>query len=341
MNDTKVISRASSWKSAGSRKINLQSIQKRIDATRSQIVGDRKAVARYNRLIRQLSNKTNLLHPASMNHANGLRNLDDCLTVLRNLSGCWQRWQRPVEDWSFDSKKVRLSPRQALTKLIDHLLLKNKQVKVPNIFYQVWFRLWEHINREHLKLFTHLAAGNGIRGSHLGKQVTCRDWNILLDAPADAPIDVALRDPQSLLLLTQLDHPAGLTRRRRKKIRTAKISMSNDRCWEPIPVCDFYRTEENHLYSNGPRTWIVRQITSESELSKEGERMRHCVKSYLGLCLKKKCAIFTLEVRDIIRTRPLLTIDVMPETQEILEAKGYKNRNPKKEEMKVIEIWAR
>lgn len=87
------------------------------------------------------------------------------------------------------------------------------------------------------------------------------------------------------------------------------------------------------------KKYIIKQISSSTELFKEGKLLHHCVFSYLNKCHVNDCAIFSLRIINEQREeRRLLTIEVRQNT--IYQIKGLYNRSYNENEYKIIKLWA-
>lgn len=85
----------------------------------------------------------------------------------------------------------------------------------------------------------------------------------------------------------------------------------------------------------GDVTWSVRELVTDKELLDEGWTMRHCVSSYSYACSRGETTIFTLR-RDGARCA---TVQVDPQTREIIQARGVRNRNCARDELEVLTTW--
>jgi hypothetical protein len=97
-----------------------------------------------------------------------------------------------------------------------------------------------------------------------------------------------------------------------------------------------YQTYGEH----GCAIWRFKQIRSEYELFKEGESMHHCVLNYTNGCLRKDISIWSL-TREYPLTPPhrRLTIEVHRD-RAITQCRGFANRLPYVDELRMVKRWA-
>jgi len=97
-----------------------------------------------------------------------------------------------------------------------------------------------------------------------------------------------------------------------------------------------YRTEGD----DGPTIWRMHQITNASELFREGERMHHCVFSYLERCMEKLSSIWSLTCEHPSgKFRRGITIEV-DEHGAVVQCRGFANRSPCEGELAIVSRWA-
>lgn len=137
--------------------------------------------------------------------------------------------------------------------------------------------------------------------------------------------------------------------RRRLRVLTAPQALNASQRWHqqnnprasnrgrrkrsvPLPESEIAGWE---LKSKDDR-WTIRQIGSSDELAQEGRKLSHCVGTYLGRALQRRSVIFSFRKNN---TR-LLTVEVRPGTNQIVQARGFHNRAPTKEERWMLRLWA-
>jgi hypothetical protein len=107
--------------------------------------------------------------------------------------------------------------------------------------------------------------------------------------------------------------------------------------WSGRPIPDaVYRTEEE----GSPAVWRIHQITDAIELSREGERLRHCVAKYRSSCMASKSSIWSLTYEyPFGKFNRGLTIEVDDEGA-IAQCRGFANRAPLERERAILQRWA-
>jgi hypothetical protein len=96
-----------------------------------------------------------------------------------------------------------------------------------------------------------------------------------------------------------------------------------------------YRREE------GGQVWTIRELLDSDELAAEGKAMDHCVASYTDSCSKRETTIWSLGLEGQGDHQRTLTIEVNPETKEVVEAKMKDNDEPDERSRSLLEDWAR
>jgi hypothetical protein len=279
---------------------------------------------------------SSLLAQIQLDQPAGLAQIKSVIQVCGNLARLSKRWVRTPESWEHQHGASGF----VLRDLIDHLFKSDEQKAIPAFMYACWFKASDKIAMNHQTLFIHAANGNSLRGTEFGKSIARKSIGRLYDVPADTSFaDARHYASTGRLTKRSLDFGVIVTRRRRKQWRHQTRRGSNI-FWPSIDVDDFYLTKTVKEGNVLDRTWIIRQLTSGDALAAEGERLDHCVGEYVSCCLKGISSIWTMESRDLLRTRPLLTIEITPSTKTIVQIKGFKNRDPRENELAIIRQWA-
>ena len=332
-----------------------QLIDHSISATGASIASNLRSQLAFYRLANCLRANSNLLSPSRLDYPAGLSRIKAVINVCRNLASHQNRWIRQPEEWNGttvnpcdsnrNSKEAANSARDSIghgiRALIDHLLaLENSP---PAFMYTCWFEDSEARHLKNQSLFMHVAAGNSIRGTAYGKSLTRKMVARLPNVPADSTFQNALHQAQTGKRLEhRADFPGILTKRRRKAwIINPYLRCRKNISWAPINVADFYLREESPGRIIQERTWIIRQLTRRFELTNEGKRLQHCVGTYWRDCLEARTSIWAMESRDLLRTQPLLTIEVDPRSRKIVQISGLRNRSPRTQEISIISKWAK
>lgn len=85
----------------------------------------------------------------------------------------------------------------------------------------------------------------------------------------------------------------------------------------------------------GPLGWSITELNSTTELAREGTVLHHCIGGYGYLCTTGNSAIFSLRSFG----KPVITIELEPETRVVKHALGDFNRACSSAEMELIQQW--
>lgn len=108
------------------------------------------------------------------------------------------------------------------------------------------------------------------------------------------------------------------------------------RRWGPCGVPGFERIEG----AVNPDRWIIQELRSSEELTKEGHVMNHCVGSYVSECFRRESAIYSLSRGKRNRRHRRATIEVDPKERKIVQVQRRSNFDPTAEDMRIIHEWA-
>lgn len=92
-------------------------------------------------------------------------------------------------------------------------------------------------------------------------------------------------------------------------------------------------------FING-KFWTIDELLTDKELRVEGGILQHCVADYVKLCARRDTSIWSLKVHEGDSHRRILTIEVIPETKLIRQAKGKRNAPPTAPVAEVLRAWA-
>jgi len=81
--------------------------------------------------------------------------------------------------------------------------------------------------------------------------------------------------------------------------------------------------------------WSFVELASGEELFREGQAMRHCVSGYAAYCAAGRSAIVSVRFNDARR----LTVEIVPATGRVVQAKGACNRPANSDEQSAIRCW--
>jgi hypothetical protein len=88
------------------------------------------------------------------------------------------------------------------------------------------------------------------------------------------------------------------------------------------------------------RRFVVLELLSSADLRVEGRAMHHCVYSYAANCARGRCAIFSLRMDDGRGPERQTTIEVVPTSRSIVQARGRFNDAPGHVEKRILRAWA-
>src|SRR5262249_3968951 len=149
--------------------------------------------------------------------------------------------------------------------------------------------------------------------------------------PPQPNLSMARRTPESLLRQVEQWHGA------------LRLIRANDqRFWRASGVRPFAARTGPRDRPEEQTHWRVREILSAQELVEEGRRMRHCVATYAGSCIRGACSIWSLERQRGHENHPeaMLTVEI-DANKTIVQARGHRNRLPTEQERSVLEAWMR
>lgn len=89
-----------------------------------------------------------------------------------------------------------------------------------------------------------------------------------------------------------------------------------------------------------PVLWEFVELTDSAQLKAEGTALRHCVARYASYCHGGTSRIWSLRSRRGSRVRSIITIEVNPRTNAIVQARGFRNRLPSARAMDLVRTWA-
>lgn len=105
-----------------------------------------------------------------------------------------------------------------------------------------------------------------------------------------------------------------------------------DISWKGADYSPYCLEENNEEYK-------IIQLCRAEDLYFESQRMNHCVRTYVGACLKGNCSIWSLRLRGVSEWKSLVTIEVS-NAKRIVQAKARFNYKPDGQWMTMIKEWA-
>jgi hypothetical protein len=89
-----------------------------------------------------------------------------------------------------------------------------------------------------------------------------------------------------------------------------------------------------------PLVWTIDEIRDSRSLLEEGQKMRHCVSTYLESVENGKCSLWSMKFARGSLVRRATTIQLQSAGRRIVQCRGHCNRQPKTEEKKILKLWA-
>lgn len=86
--------------------------------------------------------------------------------------------------------------------------------------------------------------------------------------------------------------------------------------------------------------YLVKQLRTAADLVEETRAMRHCVSTYARYCIAGHASIWSLRRLASGKAERLLTIELDPRNRAV-QVRGFANRLPVPDELKVLARWAR
>jgi hypothetical protein len=90
----------------------------------------------------------------------------------------------------------------------------------------------------------------------------------------------------------------------------------------------------------GDTLWTIDELLSDRELRIEGGIMKHCVATYIQECAQRRTSIWSMKMQEGERRRRTLTIEVLPNSKIIWQAKGKQNASPDEPATDILKRWA-
>lgn len=111
------------------------------------------------------------------------------------------------------------------------------------------------------------------------------------------------------------------------------LSVPSATAWVRTNIRPFTHTQ-------GEQIWTIEELLTDKELRVEGGIMEHCVATYIQHCARRKTSIWSMKVQQGEQRKRLLTIEVVPGTNTIWQAKGKRNSPPTEAALQILRCWA-
>jgi hypothetical protein len=96
--------------------------------------------------------------------------------------------------------------------------------------------------------------------------------------------------------------------------------------WTPSPLRPMLLEESCQDSSAPPKRWQMIELTNSEQLRIEGASLHHCVGSYADRCCRGMSRIWSLRSWRGVKLRHVLTIEVDPKRQAVVQARGSAKR---------------
>lgn len=105
------------------------------------------------------------------------------------------------------------------------------------------------------------------------------------------------------------------------------------RCWARSDIGPF-------RFTDGDLLWTIEELLTDRALRVEGGMMKHCVGGYVRECAQRLTSIWSMKAQQGERRKRVLTIEVLPRSRIIWEARGKRNVRPTPQARKILQRWA-
>ncbi len=134
---------------------------------------------------------------------------------------------------------------------------------------------------------------------------------------------------------------------RGRSLRTLRRHMANWKIELPIPAglapdkCGWKRSSIGPFRAEqGSLLWTIDEILSDRELRAEGGIMQHCAGIYVQQCAQRQTTIWSMKRHEGDKRKRALTIEVLPYSRTIWQARGKRNSLPSEIENEMLYRWA-
>lgn len=104
--------------------------------------------------------------------------------------------------------------------------------------------------------------------------------------------------------------------------------------WKRSGIAEYRRDDEEG------RSWTIRELLDSDALAAEGKAMGHCVATYTDACVGRLSTIWSLGMEGPDGRQRLATIEVNPESKEVVQAKALNNEVPDESSQAILRDWA-
>lgn len=294
----------------------------------------RKTADSFEQLVKTVRSNSDLLKPFC-----GCRHSDESyagtvIQGLKNLAVFHKVWTKSCTGWIPKGD----TPRAVFASLVRDLIDIHP---VPKFMISCWLMEPEADVRTWQRWYVHFSRAGTIRGTSIPYLFDREQAGCFASAPDHLSIDEALRWGyfRRTAASERKTKPRLMTRRRWKAAQAERQQWRRGE-WKALGIPNF-QVDDTRLSLYGSRSWTIREILSQDELTREGNALNHCVGSYAWRCMSGVSSIWSLKVHGRSSSSRLITIEVDPRKQQIVTALGFRNSAPSRDARRVMETWAR
>ena len=117
-------------------------------------------------------------------------------------------------------------------------------------------------------------------------------------------------------------------------------TVSGGLSWTPSNLGPLVVEDAGQEPSGPPVSWHMTELTNSAQLRAEGVALQHCVASYGDRCWRGFSQIWSLRLRTGCSVRSILTVEVDPRRQAIIQARGFRNQPASGKALRILATWA-
>jgi hypothetical protein len=110
--------------------------------------------------------------------------------------------------------------------------------------------------------------------------------------------------------------------------------------WKSTPFQPMLVQERVEDALKPARHWHMTELTSSAQLRREGAALHHCVASYAYQCSRGSTSIWSLQLWQEGKVRPVLTVEVDPGRKTVVQVRGCANRTASGRPLRLLQNWA-
>ncbi len=154
------------------------------------------------------------------------------------------------------------------------------------------------------------------------------------DTEVDGPEpDLSVKGWSAASMLRRVEEWQARKRAEERAARQAELARALVR-WGRSAIGEFREPAGPGQY------WTIRELLSSDELAAEGQAMSHCVATYTARCARRTSAIWSVGIEAAGGRERCVTVEVDPESREVVQAKARCNDAPDEASLATIKLWA-